>query len=239
MSTITTIASGDLISSSRTDINNNFSNLNTDKMETSVLDTDTTLAASSDLKVATQKAVKTYVDAGGNVNASTTAKGIVEEATQAEVNAGTTTGATGARLFMNPSTNLILQSSTTLTGAQIKLLFSTPITLISGIASKVVVVLSCVAYVDYVSTNFDASSAGTISLVEETSGITMVSNAVLNAEIKTSGSVDYCRTTFPTAILNTTALGKGVQAKLSGNDFTSNADTTIKLTVTYQVVTPQ
>lgn len=104
MSTITTIAGGDGISPSRTVINTNFSNLNTDKIETSVLDVDTTLAANSDLKVATQKAVKAYVDAGGNVNASTTARGIVEEATQAEVMARTATGGTGARLFVNPST---------------------------------------------------------------------------------------------------------------------------------------
>ena len=68
MSTITTLASGDNGGVSRTTINTNFSNLNTDKMETSVLDTDTTLAANSDAKVATQKAVKAYVDAGGDVN---------------------------------------------------------------------------------------------------------------------------------------------------------------------------
>jgi hypothetical protein len=37
-------------------------------------------------------------------NASTTVAGIVEEAIQSEVDAGTTTGATGARLFVNPST---------------------------------------------------------------------------------------------------------------------------------------
>jgi len=104
MATITTIAGSDLITDSRTNINDNFANLNTDKIETSVLDTDTTLAANSDSKVATQKAVKAYVDAGGNVNASTTNKGIVEEATQAEVDAGTATGGTGARLYVNPST---------------------------------------------------------------------------------------------------------------------------------------
>lgn len=103
MSTITTINASDTITSSRTVINTNFSNLNTDKMETSVLDTDTSLVANSDLKVATQKAVKAYVDAGGNVNASTTTRGIVEEATQAEFNAGTAVGGTGARLFVNPS----------------------------------------------------------------------------------------------------------------------------------------
>lgn len=103
MSTITTILGTDLITNSRTVINTNFSNLNTDKMETSVLDTDTSLAANSDLKVATQKAVKTYVDAGGNVNASETAKGISEEATDAEVTAGTATGGTGAKLFVTPA----------------------------------------------------------------------------------------------------------------------------------------
>lgn len=63
MSTITTIAAGDTITSSRTVLNDNFSSLNTDKIETSVLDTDTTLAANSDSKIATQKAVKAYVDA--------------------------------------------------------------------------------------------------------------------------------------------------------------------------------
>ncbi|MBK9580262.1 MAG: hypothetical protein IPO40_24620 [Fibrobacteres bacterium] len=61
MSTLTTIQSTDLITNSRADINGNFSALNADKMETSVLDTDTTLAANSDSKVATQKAVKAYI----------------------------------------------------------------------------------------------------------------------------------------------------------------------------------
>lgn len=103
MSTITTIQGTDVISTSRTTINTNFENLNTDKIETSTLDTDTSLAANSDAKIPTQKAVKAYVDAGGNVNASTTTKGIVEEATLSEVRAGTAAGATGARLFVNPA----------------------------------------------------------------------------------------------------------------------------------------
>jgi hypothetical protein len=103
MSTITTINSGDLITNSRADINNNFANLNADKIETSVIDTDTALTANSDAKLPSQKAVKAYVDAGGNVNASSTVKGIVEEATQAEAVSGTAVGATGARLYLNPS----------------------------------------------------------------------------------------------------------------------------------------
>lgn len=65
MTTITTINANDLITDSRADINNNFANLNSDKIETSVLDTDTTLAANSDSKIATQKAVKAYIDSGG------------------------------------------------------------------------------------------------------------------------------------------------------------------------------
>lgn len=105
MSTITTLVGTDGITTgnSMTKINTNFSNLNTDKIETSTLDTDTTLAANSDSKIPTQKAVKAYVDAGGNVNASETARGIVEEATDAEVSAGTATGATGAKLFITPA----------------------------------------------------------------------------------------------------------------------------------------
>lgn len=102
MATIATIQSTDVISSSRTDLNTNFSNLNNDKIETSYLDTDTALTANSDSKIATQKAVKTYVDSGGNPNASLTTKGISEEATAAEIDAGTQTGLTGAELFINP-----------------------------------------------------------------------------------------------------------------------------------------
>lgn len=108
MATITALVGTDGVTTanSMTKINANFANLNSDKIETSYLDTDTTLAANSDSKIATQKAVKAYVDIGGNVNASTTAKGIVEEATAAEISAGTAAGATGARLFVNPSTLL-------------------------------------------------------------------------------------------------------------------------------------
>lgn len=103
MATITTIDSGDQISNSRTDINNNFANLNSDKIETSVLDTDTAMAANSDAKIPSQKAVKAYIDTSGGANASETVRGIVEEATDAEVTAGTATGATGAKLFVTPA----------------------------------------------------------------------------------------------------------------------------------------
>lgn len=105
MSTLTTIQSTDLITNSRADINDNFSALNTDKMETSVLDTDTTLAANSDAKVATQKAVKAYVDGSSLGNASTTSRGVVEIATDAESVAGTATGSSGALLVV-PTTYL-------------------------------------------------------------------------------------------------------------------------------------
>jgi len=105
MSTITSLNGTDGITTanSMTKINTNFANLNTDKIETSVIDTDPSLAANSDAKLPSQKAVKAYVDAGGNVNASTTARGIVQEANTSQVNSGTGAGSTGARLFVNPS----------------------------------------------------------------------------------------------------------------------------------------
>ncbi len=71
MSTIATIDATDQITSSRADINTNFANLNADKIETSVLDTDTALAANSDAKIPSQKAVKAYVDANSILTIST------------------------------------------------------------------------------------------------------------------------------------------------------------------------
>lgn len=63
---ITTINGTDVISTSRTTINSNFSSLNSNKIETDTLDTDNTLSANSDAKLATQKATKAYVDASVN-----------------------------------------------------------------------------------------------------------------------------------------------------------------------------
>jgi len=103
MTTIVTINSNDQITNSRADINTNFANLNSDKIETSYLDTDTALAANSDTKIPSQKAVKAYIDTSGGANASTTVRGIVEEATSAEMIAGAGTGGTGARLFISPT----------------------------------------------------------------------------------------------------------------------------------------
>ena len=106
---ITTLVGSDAITTANvmTKLNANFDSLNTNKIETSVLDTDTTLAANSDLKVATQKAVKAYVDVLGGVNGSTTVRGVFEEATAAEVLAKTATGGTGSRLVVNPSTLIL------------------------------------------------------------------------------------------------------------------------------------
>jgi hypothetical protein len=105
MATITTLVGSDGITTanSMTKINANFSNLNSDKVETSVISTDSTFASASDAKVASQLATKLYVDSGGNQNASETTRGIVEEATDAEVTAGSSTGSTGAKLFITPT----------------------------------------------------------------------------------------------------------------------------------------
>lgn len=67
---ITTLQGSDGVttSNSMTKINANFDSLNTNKIETDYLDTDTSLTANSDTKIATQKAVKAYVDAGGTAS---------------------------------------------------------------------------------------------------------------------------------------------------------------------------
>jgi len=109
MAVITTISATDAVTSSRTVLNANMANLNADKIETSVLDTDTALTANSDTKVATQRAVKAYVDGVGVSTATTLVRGTVEIATQGEVDAGTAIGATGASLVVTPAT---LKSST-------------------------------------------------------------------------------------------------------------------------------
>lgn len=63
---ITVINETDLITNAPAVLNSNFSSLNTNKIETSVIDTDPSLTADSDSNIPSQKAVKTYVDAGGN-----------------------------------------------------------------------------------------------------------------------------------------------------------------------------
>jgi len=82
MATITTLGTGDSGSVSRTTINDNFTNLNTDKLETSYLDTDVTLAADSDTKVATQKATKAYVDGYSTISTSGVSAGPTSSTTQ-------------------------------------------------------------------------------------------------------------------------------------------------------------
>ena len=82
MSTITSLGANDNGSTSRGVINTNFTNLNSDKIETSVLDTDGTLAANSDAKVATQKAVKAYVGAYSISSTSGVSNGPASSTTQ-------------------------------------------------------------------------------------------------------------------------------------------------------------
>lgn len=72
MSTITTLNSGDSGPVSRGVLNTNLANLNSDKIETSVLSTDGTLASNSDAKLPSEKAVKTYVDSQFGISVETT-----------------------------------------------------------------------------------------------------------------------------------------------------------------------
>ena len=119
---ITTINSGDQITNSRIDLNNNFDALNTGKLDSSMLSTDDTFTSASNSKIPSQLAVRSYVDSGGNQNASETTRGIVQEATDAQVTAGTATGSTGAKLFVTPA-KLATRTTAVLSGYQTTLVY--------------------------------------------------------------------------------------------------------------------
>lgn len=104
MATITPLNAGDSISASRTVINTNLANLNADKLETSVIDTDTTLSANSDAKVPSQKAVKSYIDA--NLTAPVTS-----ESTVGTTHALTTNGSQKVVVFVKGSVQHALNSA--------------------------------------------------------------------------------------------------------------------------------
>ena len=82
MATITTLATADNGATSRTTINDNFTNLNTDKIETSVLSTDGTLAGDSDTEIPSEKAVKTYVDGFATSSTAGVSAGSAASSTQ-------------------------------------------------------------------------------------------------------------------------------------------------------------
>lgn len=192
MSTIVTINSGDLITNSRADINSNFANLNSDKIETSVLDTDTALAANSDAKIPSQKAVKTYVDTLGNVNASEIARGIVEEATDAEVTAGTATGGTGAKLFLTPAKLATRMSSLIKfggTGADGALTISSGTTTIDLASASVVVKnYSSISITGTGSLAFsNPASTGTIIIIKCSGNATITSSANPAIDLRSLG----------------------------------------------------
>ncbi len=93
--TIRAAKDGDLTTLNTTDKSNLVSAINevntglASKVPSSYLDTDTTLAANSDSKIATQKATKAYVLANVTPSATETVQGKAEIATQAETNTGT------------------------------------------------------------------------------------------------------------------------------------------------------
>lgn len=192
MATIQTINATDQITTSRADINTNFANLNSDKIETSALDTDTALTANSDAKIPTQKAVKAYVDGVGVANASTTAAGKVEIATQTQVDAGTETGETGASLVVTPAT---------LVGAQYsKVTFP-------GLTDTAISYNQSLTETDLFSTTITGGALGTNKIVR---GIAYVTNYESNNAVVTlTLRLKYGSTTLNTVILDPNATFSG------------------------------
>lgn len=248
MSSITTIASGDLIgSTSRTDINTNFSNLNADKIETSVLDTDTALTANSDSKIPTQKAVKAYADSFAFGNASETTKGVVEEATDAEVTAGTSNGATGAKLFITPAklatylpvyeSDKVLTATISLTSAEIKALSNIVTkTLVAAPGAGKIVVMEKVLYsFTYGSV---AYSAGDSCDVFYTGSSTTLMQSVFPASAINGGASSITEVQYKTSILTLTGFDNKdvIFRQVTGNPFVTG-DGTLKIFIRYRIVT--
>ena len=234
MSTLATINSGDLITNSRADINSNFSLLNDEKIETSWISTDTSLTANSDSKIATQKAVKAYVDSGGNQNASETTRGIVQEATDAQVTAGTATGSTGAKLFVTPSkleTRITSFDTVTisLSSAQLLTLWTTPILAVAGVAGKIVQLLGVVYSYSYGSATY--TNGDKITLKEETSATSLHAGFDINAV-----GASIIKTQTPITAV-TRVSGKGVYVYNAGTENYITGNGTVKLIITYRMVT--
>lgn len=239
MSVITTIIGADTITSSRTVINTNFSNLNTDKIEGSYLDTDTTLAANSDTKIATQKAVKAYVDSVGTATATTVVKGIVEIATQAEVDAATATGGTGASLVVTPATMKVFSvtAGATINGATLPV----PIYQDSATGKYLACdgnVLTALAYQGFAtsnSTDTNSMNARFDGVVSGFSGLTPGLKYYLQDTVGTVGTtVGTYEILVGIAVSSTQILIQKGRRTASGT-FTTTATETFTLTVGFRV----
>jgi hypothetical protein len=236
MASITTLTGSDGVTTANTmtKVNTNFANLNSDKIETSTLDTDTSLTANSDSKIATQKAVKAYVDSGGNQNASETTRGIVQEATDAQVTAGTATGSTGAKLFVTPAkleTRITSFDTVTisLSSAQLLALWTTPILAVAGVAGKIVQLLGVVYSYSYGSATY--TNGDKITVKEETSA------TALHAGFNINGvGASIISTQTPTSAV-TRVSGKGVYVYNAGTENYITGNGTVKLIITYRMVT--
>lgn len=76
--TVANDGTGDALRTAFTKANDNFTELYGNKIATSVLDTDPTMAANSDAKIATQKAVKAYADSLIAANDAMVFKGVID-----------------------------------------------------------------------------------------------------------------------------------------------------------------
>jgi len=249
MATITDINDSDLISASNEVINANFDNLNTDKIETSYLDTDTTLAANSDSKIPTQKAVKAYADTQGNVNASETTRGIVEEATDAEVTAGTETGSTGAKLFVTPAklaTRLptyvgtyledkVQVVSVPISSAQLLAIHTTPVELIPAPGAGKIIVVDQFTFSFVAGTQY--TGGDTLELSYDDLAVLAVDDTVSTGITTSASSSVYIFRSGSNNVDVITAVNKSVELnQVTGNAFATGTGTA-KVLLKYRVVT--
>ena len=117
-----------------------------------------------------------------------------------------------------------------LSAANITGMFTTPITVIAGVAGQVVVIEEAVWSFTYGGTQF--TGGGTTKLAEETSGTTLMTGpaaATINA------AANFVQTRLPSDAVTRTS-GKGVQVSNNTGAF-ATGNGTLKLFIAYRMVT--
>lgn len=120
--------------------------------------------------------------------------------------------------------------SVSLTAAQIKSLFDTPIEIVPGVPDKILVPLMLLSKKTYVSPQY--LLGGTLTLFEETTGETFSSSIYTNAQMRDANS--YIRSTiaFANNLNRLGGSGKGIFLNTDGQNFTTG-NSTLDLTLIY------
>jgi len=131
--------------------------------------------------------------------------------------------------------SIILSTTVNISSAQIKALFSSPVTLITGVAGQIVDLISVVAVFNYGTVQYTAGGATRIK--EETTGTLYSSTQVLSAT-QINGTADVVVTQIGRGSTNAlvSTPGKGILLNAETQNF-ATGDGTIDVHLLYRMVT--